>query len=149
MKSIQKKSKADNKNLLVVDDNQRYSKLLDEFFTKHSYKVEHADTGESGLAAIESKGLDYYRVLVTDITMENQIAGLLMLRKLKQKDYHGTVVVASTGFDVPGVTTLSRMSLFLFGVHYIIPKASVLNKAPIFFPMGFSKGPLKELREIR
>jgi hypothetical protein len=58
-----------------------------------------------------------------------------MLKKIHKDGYRGTVVVASTGFDFPGATTLSRIMLSGIGIDYLIPKTSVLKKDPLFLGM--------------
>lgn len=123
------------KPLLLVDDNDRYAAILVEYFQGLGYTCERARNGAEGYRLFQERGKGYYSVIVTDITMESQMAGIHMLKKIHKDGYRGTVVVASTGFDVPGVTTLSRILLSGIGIDYLIPKTSVLKKDPLFLGM--------------
>ena len=136
------------KNLLLVDDNDKYAKILDEHFAPLGYKSTRAVDAADGLAKFDAEAGDHYDVIVTDITMESQLAGIFMLGKIKQRGYGGTVVVASTGFDVPLVVPLSRACLRGYGVHYLIPKTTVLSRKIAFYPMAFFAPPVYEFSEI-
>ncbi|MBW7858794.1 MAG: response regulator transcription factor [Leptonema sp. (in: Bacteria)] len=138
------------KPLLLVDDNDRYAAILDEYFTNLGYSSDRARDGQEGYQLFIDKGKDYYPVIVTDITMESQMAGIHMLRKIHNDDYQGTVVVASTGFDFPGATTLTRLVLSGIGIDFLIPKTSVLKKDPIFYSMQlFDFAPQKFVEKLR
>lgn len=136
------------KRLLIVDDNNRYAEILKEFFAAKGYMTERAVTGEEGLRCVAEKDLGYYSVIVTDITMESQLAGVTMLGRIHKLGYKGTVVVASTGFDVPLVTPFSRLFLRQYGVHYLIPKTTVLKKDILFYPMPLGSQPVREFTEV-
>ncbi len=137
------------KNLLIVDDNKKYETILSNFFSQLGYHVETALTGKEGLDKVRERGVDYYSVIVTDITMESQLAGIYMLGDIRKMKFAGTVVVASTGFDVPLVVPLSRLFLGRYGVHYLVPKTTVLKNQLEFLPMQFFGEPIKEFREIQ
>lgn len=123
------------KPLLLVDDNDRYAAILDEYFQGLGYTSERACGGAEGYRLFQERGKGHYAVIVTDITMESQMAGIHMLKKIHKDGYRGTVVVASTGFDFPGATTLSRIMLSGIGIDYLIPKTSLLKKDPLFLGM--------------
>ncbi|MBI3394943.1 MAG: response regulator [Spirochaetia bacterium] len=123
------------RRLLLVDDNDKYAELLTTHFAALGYTIDRAVTGNDGVAKVEEHGIGYYPVLVTDITMESQLAGVTMLGRLQKMGYVGTIVVASTGFDVPLGLPLSRLILRRYGVRYLIPKTSVLKKEPLFYPI--------------
>ncbi len=136
------------KNLLLVDDNDRYAKILDEYFSERGYTITRARDAAEGLALFERQAPDFFRVIVTDITMETQLAGIFMLGRIKRLGYPGTVVVASTGFDVPLVVPLSRACLGLYGVHFLIPKTTVLSRNIAFYPMNFFAPPRFDFSEV-
>jgi CheY-like chemotaxis protein len=139
----------DMKRLLLVDDNDRYAKILDEYFQGLGYTSERAYDGKEGYRLFQERGKDYYAVIVTDITMETQMAGIHMLKRMHKDGYRGTVVVASTGFDFPGATTLTRILFSGIGIDYLIPKTSVLRKDPIFLGMKlFDRGPQKFIEKV-
>ncbi len=135
-------TKIDKKNrLLVVDDNDEYSDLLITFFEakKECNQIERARDAEEGFAMLCKNHIEYYDIILTDITMETQISGLIFLRKAQAYGYKGTIIVASTGFDVFGVKTLSCLLLGILGVNYIIPKKNVKNGNPILYKTLFSQ----------
>ena len=136
------------KQLLLVDDNDKYAAILDEHFAELGYKSTRAVDAADGLAKFDAQSLDHFSVIVTDITMESQLAGIFMLGKIRKRGYQGTVVVASTGFDVPLVVPLSRACLRGYGVHFLIPKTTVLARKIAFYPMSFFSAPLYEFSEI-
>ncbi len=138
------------KPLLLVDDNDRYAAILEEYFQSRGYTIERARDGAEGYKLFRERGRDYYAVIVTDITMESQMAGIHMLKKIHRDGYKGTVVVASTGFDFPGATTLSRIMLSGIGIDYLIPKTTVLKKEPLFLGMKlFDRGSQKFIERAR
>ncbi|MBX7057951.1 MAG: response regulator [Leptospirales bacterium] len=135
------------KRLLLVDDNDKYARLLTEYFEPLGYRCERAVDAASGWQMLQSQGPEAYQVLVTDITMESQLAGVYMLRRFQKAGFRGTVVVASTGFDAPGGMPLSRLVLRFCGVHFLIPKTTVLASAPLFYPIAFFSSPLRNFVE--
>lgn len=134
--------------LLIVDDNDKYARLLDEYFSKLGYTTDRALTGREGLAHFNNHPADYYSVIVTDITMETQTAGLWMLKKIHRAGYTGTVVVASTGYDVPLAKGLTRLFFRNHGIHYLVPKTSVIAGELVFFSMKFFSGPISSFQEV-
>ena len=135
------------KRLLLVDDNQKYMDLLKEHFENLGYTIDTAVLAGEGLAKFQEQAVDYYDVIVTDITMETQLAGVTMLKRMYRLGYRGTVVVASTAYDVLGARTLSRLFLKGYGVDYLIPKTTVLKKDLDFWPIRMFTGPVKEFQE--
>ena len=136
------------KELLLVDDNDKYAAILDEYFAERGYRSTRAVDAAEGLAKFDEHAPDFFKAIVTDITMETQLAGIFMLGKIHRRGYPGTVVVASTGFDVPLVVPLSRACLRPYGVHFLIPKTTVLSRNIAFYPMSFFAPPLYEFTEI-
>jgi CheY-like chemotaxis protein len=136
------------KHLLLVDDNDKYARLLEEYFAPMGYQIERAITAAEGTAKLNEFPPRHFDVLVTDITMESQLAGIFMLGRIKPEQFQGTLVVASTGFDVFGVMPVSRLLFRAYGAHYLVPKTSVLRKEPLFFPMGFFSAPTRKFVEL-
>lgn len=136
------------KKLLIVDDNMKYAKILDKYFQGLGYQVELALTGEEGLKCVLEKGVEYFQVIVADITMESQLAGLFMLSRMRRRGYRGTVVLASTGFDVPGVISFSRLFLRGFGINYLVPKTTILKEELIYYPFSLFSPATKNFVEV-
>jgi CheY-like chemotaxis protein len=138
------------KPVLLVDDNDRYAEMLDKYFRDRGYTPERAFNGKDALGMFKGKPADYYRAIVTDITMESQLAGLSFLWEIKKLGFHGTIVVASTGFDFPLAMPLSRMVLTGWGVHYLVPKAPMKRAGIIeFYPVSLFSSTLKEFQEVQ
>lgn len=132
------------KPLLLVDDNDRYATILTDYFGGLGYSIERARDGTQGYDMFRAHGPDHYAVIVTDITMETQTAGIAMLKKMHRDGFRGTVVVASTGFDVFGATTLTRIFLSGIGIDYLVPKTTVLKQDLLFLGMKlFDNSPQK------
>lgn len=121
------------KSLLIVDDNDRYAALIREHYEPLGYSCDRVGTAAEGIQRVKDAGLSHYSVIVTDITMESQMAGFKLIRYLKKEQFPGTLVVASTGFDVKPGMILARMIMGNMGVDFLIPKSTVLKKAFQFF----------------
>jgi hypothetical protein len=134
--------------LLLVDDRAKYTKIITDFFGKIGYAVDSAVTAREGILMLSQKGVDHYRVVVTDITMEHQLAGLSVILFLFRKKFSGTVVMASTGFDVGLGMFFSKLFMGILGVHYLIPKTTILKKDFAFYPARLFSRPQKEFVEV-
>ena len=135
------------KRILLVDDNDKYAGLIEEFFTGRGYTLDRAGTAAEGLEQFNAHPSDYYRMIVTDITMETQLAGISMLRKISRLGYPGTVVIASTGFDFPGVIGMTRVLMRPYGVHFLVHKTTILARDFRFYPMALFSAPVKEIHD--
>lgn len=135
------------KRLLLVDDNEKYAAIITNHFRPLGYEIDHALSAADGLSMFTKNGLDHYALIVTDITMESQVAGLFMLRKIHTMGYRGPIVIASTGFDFPGAKALSKLFLRPTGATYLVPKTTVLRNDFEYHPMAFFAKPLKAFPE--
>ncbi|MBN2224377.1 MAG: response regulator [Deltaproteobacteria bacterium] len=136
------------KRLLLVDDRAKYSDIISDFFTEYGYLVDRAVSAKQGIGMLKDKGLDHYRVVVTDITMEHQLAGIELIYFLFKKKYAGTVVMASTGFDIYLGMFFSKLFMGIFGVHYLIPKTTVISRDFAFYPARPGSSPLRKFVEV-
>ncbi len=136
------------KQLLLVDDRIKYANLIADFFSGYGYLIDRAVSAREGIGMLNDKGLDHYRVIVTDITMEHQLAGLELIYFFFRRKYAGTVVMASTGFDVFLGMFFSKLFMGIFGVHYLIPKTSVIKRDFAFYPARPGSSPQKTFIEI-
>jgi hypothetical protein len=136
------------RRLLLVDDRAAYTRIITDFFGGIGYAVDCAVTAREGILMLGRKGLDHYRVVVTDITMEHQLAGLSVVLFLLRKKFSGTVVMASTGFDVRLGMFFSKLFMGMLGVHYLVPKTTILKEDFAFYPARLFSRPQKEFVEI-
>ncbi len=118
--------------VLIVDDNDRYAKALEKFFAEKSIETKRAVDAAQGW---EFYTQDNYHTIISDITMETQTSGLWMIRRIFKNGYKGNLMIASTGFDVFGVMSLSKWILpTFFGVSYMIPKVPLKAGKVVFVP---------------
>ena len=136
------------KPLLLVDDRSKYTRIITSFFSKIGYTVDCAVSAREGILMLGQKGPDHYRVVVTDITMEHQLAGFSVILFLLKRRFSGTVVMASTGFDVFLGMFFSKLFMGILGVHYLVPKTTILKGDFDFYPPRLGSRPQKEFIEI-
>ncbi|WP_061219458.1 response regulator [Leptospira weilii] len=121
-----------NKNVLIVDDNDRYADSLKVWFDKKGFEVIRAVNAAQGWE-IYSKDRNFFHTIVTDITMETQTSGLWMIRKIHKDGYRGNKIIATTGFDFPGVMFFSSFILPYFaGIGWMVPKVPLKEGRVIF-----------------
>ena len=109
-------------NALIVDDNMDYVEMLLQHLESARLSFDHAWNAQQGLEMFEELGPGYYTLVVTDITMEGQTAGLKLIRKMRGYGFQGVIIVASTGFNNKFVLKVSRWFMRLWGVDILVPK---------------------------
>ena len=116
------------KKILIVDDNDNYANNLKTYYSGLGYECNRAiDAAEGWKKFLESKNPSTsesdYDIIITDITMETQTSGLWFIRRVHKDGYKGIKIIATTGFDVPGVMFVSKWILPWFaGIKFMIPK---------------------------
>ena len=111
-----------NRPALIVDDNDDYTAMILTHLEPLGYRFERARSASEGLETFSQSGSNRFSLIVTDITMEGQTAGLKLIRQIRRSGYRGVLMVASTGFNIPIVLHLSRIFLALWGVDLLVPK---------------------------
>ncbi len=122
--------------LLLVDDNDKYAEKIKNYFSK-TYEIHRAYNGKSALELLEKNGINFYNLILTDITMESQLAGIHFLKKARKMGYNGKIIIASTGFNYSIALNFAALFLNSLKVDYLIPKNSVLNNEITFYPCKF------------
>jgi CheY-like chemotaxis protein len=123
------------KKILIVDDNDVYANNLIAHYSKEGYSCDRAATANEGWE-MYSKNRTGYEMIITDITMETQTSGLWFIRRVHKDGYPGIKIIATTGFDVFGVMTLSRWILPWFaGISYMIPKVPLKKGEVVLVPV--------------
>ncbi|MFN3604213.1 MAG: response regulator transcription factor [Leptonema sp. (in: bacteria)] len=122
--------------LLLVDDNDKYAKIIIELFAD-KYEIHRAKNGKEAIEFLEKNGVNFYSLIITDITMESQLAGLNFLKRARKKGYHGKIIIASTGFNYSIALNLAPLFLNSLKVDYLIPKDSLLKKELLLYPCRF------------
>ena len=119
-------------SVLIVDDNDRYANNLSLFFASLSIPTTRAITAEDGYKKYQAKD---YSAIISDITMETQTSGLFLVRRIYREGYKGKLIIATTGFDVPGVMLFGKYFLPLFaGIGWMIPKVPLKKGEVVFVP---------------
>lgn len=126
---------------LLVDDNGHYAELLSNYFVEKGFEITWCKSAEEGFQEYSSKDQAYYQLILTDITMESQISGLTMLKKLRKAGYSGELLIASTGFDVPLGKFFTRLFFKNLNIRYLISKKSVLKNSFLFYSMDHFSEP--------
>jgi CheY-like chemotaxis protein len=107
---------------LIIDDNDGYADMLVDHLAPRGYQFDRARSAKEGLEMLIKAGPEGYALIVTDITMEGQTAGLKLIRQVRRHGYRNVMIVASTGFNWPIVLHLLRPFLTIWGVDVLIPK---------------------------
>lgn len=124
--------------VLIVDDNDRYANHLINFFSQKNIETLRAKDAKEGLDFFKQND---FHTIITDITMETQISGLLLAREIYKNEYKGNLVIATTGFDVFGVMLVSKYLLpYYAGIGWMIPKKPLKNGEVIFYPTILKNG---------
>jgi hypothetical protein len=119
-------------SVLIVDDNDRYANNLKLYFDRINIPSERAFNAEEGLEIFLK---NEFSAVISDITMESQVSGLLLVRKIYKSGYKGKIIIATTGFDVWGVMYFSQFILPIYaGVGWMIPKVPLKRGEVLFFP---------------
>ncbi|RHX88117.1 response regulator [Leptospira stimsonii] len=127
------------KIVLIVDDNDRYANNLKVWFEKNGFETVRAVDATQGWE-IYSQDKNRFHTIVTDITMETQTSGLWMIRKIHKDGYQGNKIIATTGFDFPGVMFLSSSILPSFaGIGWMVPKVPLKEGNVVFLPTSLKK----------
>ncbi|PJZ52212.1 response regulator [Leptospira adleri] len=125
--------------VLIVDDNDRYANNLKVWFEKNGFETVRAVDAAQGWE-IYSRDKNRFHTIVTDITMETQTSGLWMIRRIHKDGYRGNKIIATTGFDFPGVMFLSGSILPSFaGIGWMIPKVPLKEGKVVFLPTSLKK----------
>ncbi|PJZ41457.1 hypothetical protein CH370_11755 [Leptospira kmetyi] len=127
------------KSVLIVDDNDRYANNLKVWFEQKGFETVRAFDAAQGWE-IYSKDKNRFHTIVTDITMETQTSGLWMIRKIHKDGYQGNKIIATTGFDFPGVMFFSSSILPWFaGIGWMVPKVPLKQGTVVFLPTSLKK----------
>lgn len=123
--------------VLIVDDNDKYAKALENYFRNLKIPTDRAKNAEEGYKMFQEKT---YSAIITDITMETQTSGLWLARRIYKQGYAGRIIIASTGFDVFGVLKMGKYFLPWFaGVGWMIPKVPLKQGRVEFYPTFIQK----------
>ena len=118
------------KNVLIIDDNKKYTSMIRDRLEKSGCAVEHALSSRSGFDLLSGQQPNHFDIIITDITMETHVSGILLVRKIRKMGFTGCLVIYSTGFNYPIVLLLSRIFFRIMGADGLIPKNSLIDGEP-------------------
>ena len=124
--------------ILIVDDNDRYANNSKSFFDKRKIETLRANDAKEGWELFQKEN---FHTVISDITMETQTSGLFLIRDIYKSGYKGNIIIATTGFDYPGVMLISKFLLPAFGgVGWMVPKVPLKRGEVVFVPTNLKKG---------
>jgi hypothetical protein len=124
--------------VLIVDDNDRYANNLKTFFDAKKIETDRALNAKEGWEMFQKKT---YHTVISDITMETQTSGLFLIRDIFKSGFKGNIIIATTGFDFPGVMFVGKFLLPKFGgVGWMVPKVPLKRGEVVFIPTNLKKG---------
>jgi CheY-like chemotaxis protein len=130
---------------LIIDDNRRYTAMLKDHLEKQGCLVEHILSYQEGLKHLRNIDSNHYQLIITDITMETQISGIILTWQIRHLHFDGCLIIYSTGFNFPMVLGISRLFFHLLGADGLIPKNGLKTGNPRLTLI--SKHPLLKLVE--
>lgn len=119
--------------LLIVDDKSLYRDRLRDCFGQFGYELFVVATAAEALALIETWGLDFFAVVVSDVSMEYELSGLYLAWQLHRRRFRGRTILASTGFDNYFAVLIAQWILPLHGVDWLMPKRPLKRRQRVRF----------------
>jgi len=120
---------------LIIDDNKKYTRLIREKIEKAGCQVEHVLSSQAGKEHLQDGGANRYEIIITDITMETHVSGILLAGKIRRMGFKGCLIIYSTGFNYPIVLWMSKLFFRLLGADGLIPKDGLLSSRPELTPI--------------
>ncbi len=110
-------------SVLLIDDNDRYAGLLAEGLGLASERITRCRDAASGIAAFQSHH-PHYDGVITDISMETELAGLRVLRAVRATPgYTGVLASATTAVNHRHGFWFNRWFFrWRYRADYLIPK---------------------------
>lgn len=116
--------------VLIIDDNRKYTAMLRERLEKQGCVVRHELSSQEGFAHLKELHPEHYDMIITDITMETQVSGIYLTWLIRRLGFKGCLIIYSTGFDTPIGLGISRAFFTLFRVNGLIPKNGLKAGSP-------------------
>lgn len=121
------------RSFLVVDDNDRYARALESDLRARGVHTLRAASAAEGIRLFEARA-DQLDGVVTDISMESELAGLRLVRHVRRRAFPGSLAVASTAFDRRIGFAVNRLVLgHLLPCDYLIPKRPIARGGTVLW----------------
>ncbi len=119
------------RRVLLVDDNDRYAESLQRDLEERGAVVVRVSSAREGLDALENSAQPFDAV-VSDISMEGQLAGLKVLRRAKKMGSVRLLACATTGLDTRIGFYFNYLVLgLLYRCDYLIPKRPIKQRGHV------------------
>lgn len=130
------------RNVLIVDDNDFYAAAIQQdLMSRGSEDFTRATSAAQGIALIDEHGQDY-DLVVSDISMESEYAGVRVLNHLKKLQLPGDYAVATTALNYWfGFYPLGAFYKYLMQVNYMIPKRPIRQNNAVLWVEGKLRQP--------
>lgn len=120
-------------HVLLVDDNDFYAGKLTRSLQSHSNaKVTRVISAQAAIALLQVHP-DIYDGVVTDMSMETELAGLKVLAFCKKIQFSGTVAVATTALDTAWAFFINQWLFAWYGADYLIPKRFIKKRQGVIW----------------
>ena len=86
------------RHILVIDDEEKFTWLVDQLLTRSDYKVTVASSGIDGLRLYKEEPAD---LVIVDVFMP-RTSGLDVIRRLKRDSPQAKIIAISGGGDIAG-----------------------------------------------
>ena len=110
-------------NLLLVDDNKNFTKLLKLSLESEQYNIDTADNGTSALSKMRQAVYDW---VISDINMD-MMNGIELSRKIRS-DYPHTKIILMTAFKTPETIKELEIEAFLEKPVHAEDLLKIINK---------------------
>lgn len=126
--------------VLIVDDNDFYAEAIqNDLQTRGSETFTRAKTAAEGIAIIDEHGQEF-DLVVTDISMESEYAGVKVLAHLKKLQLPGDYAVATTALNYWfGFYPIGAFYKHAMHVDYMIPKRPIRQDSKVLWVDGKKK----------
>lgn len=110
------------RNVLIADNSNFYFSIMSRIYEEHEFQVTRARSAPDAWKLIKEKGLEYYDIIVTEMTIESHLSGIILAMKLKKAGFKNPVYFASKRFNITFTYILSTGLLRMIGIDRLIPK---------------------------
>lgn len=122
---------------LIIDDNDFYAQAITKDLARRgTTSFTRADSAAQGIALLDTQG-EAFDLVVTDISMESEYAGVRVLNHLKRKQLPGDYAVATTALNYWfGFYPIGAFYKYYMQVNYMIPKRPIRERNTVLWVPG-------------
>lgn len=109
-------------NVLIADNNNYYFSIMSSIYEEHDFHVTRAQSAPDAWRLIKQNGMEYYDIIVTEVTIESHLSGLVLAVKLRNAGFKNPVYFASKRFNITLTYIISTGIFRMLGIERLIPK---------------------------